>query len=310
MMYYYESFNLKILSQNLELPELNKISESKNYDVLIKEEKINFDIDNKENVYNTNFIKFYPNNVTLKVNDICLFKIEGGNKIYWHKLNNSIKEDDIRTFLLGSAIGSLLIQRGFVVLHGNALEKNGKAIVCLGHSGTGKSTIAYSLMKQGWNLLSDDLVAINENGIVVPGIPRIKLWKDVAVNFKLNINELKPIRNNLKKYSIQGKQIINNRETYPLHALYLLERDFNVDSSSNTETIKIKSEKVNLLRLKNQLYRTRFVKGLGKESELFLKLVKLQKKVPVVRLPVKNSVSTMYKWLIKNDLSQTNFWIP
>ena len=62
------------------------------------------------------------------------------------------------------------MQRGRLVLHGNALHKNGRTIACLGPSGAGKSTLAYFLIKNGWNLISDDLLAINKNGEVYPGI--------------------------------------------------------------------------------------------------------------------------------------------
>ena len=178
MIQFYEAFNLKIRSDNLLIPELNPVNESKDFEILIRENLVNFEGEDSQNIYNTKFIKFHSNKVILKVNNICLIKIENGEKIYWQRLNNNVQEEDVRTFLLGTAIGSLLIQRGLLVLHGNALEKNGKAIVCLGHSGTGKSTIAYSLMQQGWNLISDDLVAINNDRNILPGIPRIKLWKD------------------------------------------------------------------------------------------------------------------------------------
>lgn len=309
MIHFYQAFNLKILSENLILPELYTLKNREKHDIIIRGSKINFENESNPNKYNTPFLNFLSNKLILKVNNICTFRIEGGNSICWEKHDESIQGDDIRTFLLGSAIGALLIQRGFTVFHGNALEKNGKAVICLGQSGAGKSTIAYSLMQQGWNLISDDLVAVNDEGQILPGIPRIKLWKDAVLDFKLDIDTLKPVRNNLKKYVINGEKITSVTKKFPLNAFYLIQRNEDISSLPEIEPEIIKSEKISFWKLKNQLYRPRFVKGLGKEKELFSKLINLQKKVPLIRLPVVNGITKMNDWLKKIDLSTPSSWI-
>ena len=78
---------------------------------------------------------------------------------------------------------------------------------------------------------------------------------------------------------------------------------------SEIEPEIIKSEKISFLKLKNQLYRPRFVKGLGKEKDLFSKIVNLQKKVPLIKLPILNGIDKMNDWLRKNDLSDFNILI-
>ena len=40
-------------------------------------------------------------------------------------------------------------------------------------------------MSKGWNLLSDDLVAVTDDFSVLPGIPRIKLWDDALIHFHI-----------------------------------------------------------------------------------------------------------------------------
>ena len=108
-------------------------------------------------------------------------------------LKNSpdVEDKDILTFLLGSMFGAILMQRGLTLLHGNALEKEGKTIVCLGYSGSGKSTLAYALLQNGWKFMSDDLVAINKGGYILKGIPRLKLWEDSLESFGLNKEKVK-----------------------------------------------------------------------------------------------------------------------
>ena len=87
-------------------------------------------------------------------------------------------EDALRLFLLGSALGCLLTQRGLLVLHGNAFVVDGGCAVVLGHSGAGKSTLAAEMHRRGHLVLSDDVVPVDAAGRAIPGWPRIKLWQD------------------------------------------------------------------------------------------------------------------------------------
>lgn len=87
---------------------------------------------------------------------------------------------ELRAFLLGSASGALLLQRGFLVLHGNAIRVGDSCLVCVGDSGAGKSTLAAGFLQRGYQVLADDVVAVDESGCAIPGYPRIKLWKDAA----------------------------------------------------------------------------------------------------------------------------------
>ena len=143
--------------------------------------------------HDTPFLEMAQGDLRLTVEGIGCFRIHCGKQIAWKRASQYVSDQDLRTFLLGSAVGALLIQRGTLVLHGNALERDGQSIVCLGHSGAGKSTLAYALMLQGWRLLADDLVAITPSGQVLSGIPRIKLWHDAVKAFGLDPDALPPL---------------------------------------------------------------------------------------------------------------------
>ena len=172
--------------------------------------------------HDTPFLEMARGDLRLTVEGIGYFRIHNGEQIAWQRARENVSDQDLRTFLLGSAVGALLIQRGILVLHGNALERDGQAIVCLGHSGAGKSTLAYALMRQGWRLLADDLVAITPDGQVLPGIPRIKLWHDAVKAFGLDPNALPPIRQGMQKYLLLGEAIERAERPCPLKALYLI----------------------------------------------------------------------------------------
>jgi HPr Serine kinase C-terminal domain len=108
----------------------------------------------------------------------------------------------IRVYLLGSAIGALLFQRGLLLIHGNAIEVNGACLVCVGDSGAGKSTLAAAFLQSGYRLLADDVVPVTEAGLATPGFPRIKLWGDAARQFGIATDGLRRIMPDMDKYNV------------------------------------------------------------------------------------------------------------
>jgi hypothetical protein len=255
--------------------------------------------------HDTPFVRMAPGELQLTVEGIGRFRVSGGERISWWREHEGVSDQDIRTFLLGSAVGALLIQRGLLVLHGNGLEKHGEAIVCLGHSGAGKSTLAYALLQQGWRLLADDLVAISPDGLVLPGIPRIKLWHDAARAFGLDPEQLPQMRQGMHKYLLMGEGLQRASEPIPLRALYLLHQRRHADSEAEERRItRISSQKAAALRLRNQAFRPRFVRGLGQEGANFMALAQLQRRVPLATLPVPAGIEAMQRWLLEQDLLQ------
>jgi hypothetical protein len=254
--------------------------------------------------HDTPFLRMARGDLRLEVEGIARFRVSAGECIAFEPWPGDGHPLDLRTFLLGSAVGALLIQRGMLVLHGNALEKDGRAIVGLGHSGAGKSTTAYALMGQGWRLLADDLVAITPDGLVLPGIPRIKLWHDAALAFGLDPEALPPIRQGMRKYLLMGDAVRRAPEPVPLAALFLLQQR-SADGERDPEgarITRITSQKEAALRLRNQAYRPRFVRGLGQEGPNFLALATLQKRVPLATLLLPSSIAAMRDWLERQDL--------
>jgi hypothetical protein len=88
-----------------------------------------------------------------------------------------------RLSLFGPALALILIQRGFLVLHGGAVAFGDRAALVLGPGGMGKSTLTAELCQQGGSLLTDDVVAIDMDAAiprVLPGVPLLKLWPDAV----------------------------------------------------------------------------------------------------------------------------------
>jgi hypothetical protein len=93
---------------------------------------------------------------------------------------------DDRTFeasLLNFVVSTSLTLRGEEPLHATVVDLDGRAVGLLGPSGVGKSTLAASLIGQGADLVTDDLLRLTfESGraIAHPGPYRLKLFEEPA----------------------------------------------------------------------------------------------------------------------------------
>lgn len=137
----------------------------------------------------------------LEVPKVARFYVAGGRDIIIDPAPG-IDQDSVRVFLLGSGFGALLFQRRRLVLHGNAVEFDGKGTICVGPSGVGKSTLTAAFVQRGYRVLADDVVPIDDHGMAIPGYPRIKLWKDVADKLGIETDGLKRIRPALEKFNL------------------------------------------------------------------------------------------------------------
>lgn len=96
---------------------------------------------------------------------------------------SGIPVPDVLAVVESIGVASYLAAAGVPLLHAAAVEIDGRAILLLGQSGAGKSTIAGALVASGCPLLSDDVAAITQvpEGLrVQPGGRRLRLSRDSA----------------------------------------------------------------------------------------------------------------------------------
>jgi hypothetical protein len=92
----------------------------------------------------------------LNIDGVARFLIQDGKEIIVERAAEG-DDDSLRLFLLSSALGALLQQRGILTLHSSAIEVEGGCVGFLGSSGVGKSTLAAALLQRGYRLLTDDI---------------------------------------------------------------------------------------------------------------------------------------------------------
>lgn len=141
------------------------------------------------------------NDFLFRLDSIGRYRVQNGSEITVQAEKNASLEE-IQLFLLGSAMGGLLHQRGILPIHGSAISNDHDAYVIAGVSSSGKSSLAAAFSERGFSLLTDDVSVIqfkDGNPFVHPGTPYLKLWSDVLSQFN-EVSELQRVRPKLEKF--------------------------------------------------------------------------------------------------------------
>jgi hypothetical protein len=87
----------------------------------------------------------------------------------------------VRDRIHDTMLPALLVQRGDLLLHGSAVAHGNRALLFLGSSGSGKSTIASLLSRRGCAVVTDDIVCVRNHadGLQLwPGASCLRLLPD------------------------------------------------------------------------------------------------------------------------------------
>ena len=115
-----------------------------------------------------------------------VMRVTGGNLIEVDPSEDA-SESFIGVYLMGSCMGAILCQRGFMLLHGSCVTDGTRSILITGDSGAGKSTMAAEFLKRDWKLLTDDVATVfDADGIpmVQSSYPSQKLWQDALDRYE------------------------------------------------------------------------------------------------------------------------------
>jgi hypothetical protein len=134
-------------------------------------------------------------------------------------------EKILSLFILSEALGLILFQKGYFLLHGSAIQLNNKGIVFVGEPGAGKSTTVAAFAQKGVSIISDDLVCIRINELgkpsLIPAFSQIKIWEKSVEGLQLNKNGLDVVRTGSNKFSWH-ESISFEEEDVPLEQIFIL----------------------------------------------------------------------------------------
>ena len=258
--------------------------------------------------HSTAIVQMSDDDWRLSLEGIGWFRVSQGQSIEWERWDDSVSDRDLRTFLVSTALGALMIQRGNLMLHATTIVKEGKAVLLLGEPACGKSTLAFCLQENGWKLLSSEITHVDSNGLAWPGVQQIKLWLDATMELELNRDNLPPVRKGLKRYSIMPTDPTILNQPIPLSTIYELvrpkrgEKQEEEKSEPKISTWHVIKQQRVLLHLRNKAYQPRFYRGMQKEQQLFMHAASLAKNFELHRLFLPDDIQEMKRALNNVDL--------
>ena len=263
-MYIYQAFGLSITA-DLKIIECLPIKDTDRIDVHILSGVV------------PDTIKENQNQLLINLPQIGKILIENGVAISYMK-HVDTHEDNLRLFLLGSAMGALLQQRGYIVLHGNAISFDKKTCsIFVGNQGAGKSTTAAWHYQQGASILADDVCAIyfesDGKPYVIPSYPQLKLWKNSTDLLNISTTPLRRLRAQDEKFALP---ILESFSAKPL----AIDRIIEIQQEHITEENVKSGKKLSILT--KHSYRYHFLNRMGLTSAYSKSLMRLAGKVEML----------------------------
>lgn len=266
------------VDSDLDLPELRTAGSGSDADIVIRQGRVAEPVDPDRGALTT-YIDGEPGRLWLNMPNSVRLEITGGHRITYERYPGAA-DDEVRLFLLGSGVGAIMMQRGHVLIHGNAVVIPGRegAVVCIGDSGAGKSTTAVAMMRRGWQVLSDDVCPLTGDDAILPGTGHARLWQDAAQRLGIDTGDLRRTRGEDAKFIVPLGRA-HCATSQPVRAFYWLVPD-EVDRVSVQRVQGFEAFRV----LRNNAYRPEYLRVLGVEAHYLRRLAALGARIPVFRI--------------------------
>lgn len=289
----------------VEIPEAIKLTEDKNskhIDVNIKYSHMTKEIES--HLANGERYGYNKDEFWFAIDNVAIYRICNGDTIYIEDTGGVASE--IKTFLLGSAFGALLIQRNIVAIHGGTILLGDSAITITGDTGAGKSTLTSAFSISGCKFFADDVSALDitkdEEVYIRPAYPQQKLCRDAVIKLGLSFDDLKWIDEDRDKFAVPSHKTFIKE---PKKLKYIIEICVDKDNKLNTD-IDIEEVKgiQKLQSMMKNVYRVEVIDITGIDKEYFKKVSKIAGKVKYYRITRKKDIFTIDKEmdLIKSQI--------
>ncbi|WP_035241287.1 hypothetical protein [Desulfobacter vibrioformis] len=271
----YHAFGLNIAS---DLPFLNMPERQAIPDVVVRYGAVPDAIPGAVN--KSAWYQAAPGAFLFRVDGVAGYHITRGKRITIERAAGALDEE-ILLFLMGSAMGALLHQRGMLPLHAGAIAVDNEAVLFCGPSGIGKSTLSAAFHKRGLPLLADDVcgVTVGREVRVVAGFSQLKLWED-------SLGQLNKSKDGLRRVSKDPDFRKFFVPIDPPGTQALAVRSLFILSSAGKDEFEV-SELKGRARIEPVMantYRPGFLKGLGIQQAHFRMCARLANQARVIRV--------------------------
>ena len=223
------------------------------------------------------YVQFQSGAVLFVVPNVARYLISGGTQIVVQPAAGA-NQDILLVYLLGTACGLLLHQRGSTVLHAGAIETSHGAVAFVGRSGIGKSTLLAALQHRGYRVLADDVCAISRDAEgrphLYPGPAHLKLWRDAATMLGYDVAPLR--RTDLWRDKYLLPLAAGSTQSVPLHAIYA--PSISQEQAVRVETLPYRQRVQVVLQ---HTYRNYCLNEMGLAADHFVRSAALARETPI-----------------------------
>jgi hypothetical protein len=219
----------------------------------------------------------------LVVPRVARYRIQDGRSITVDA-DAAVPERNLRLFLLGSAFGALLHQRGLLPLHANAIEIGKKAVAFMGASGEGKSTLAAWFHDRGHRVIADDVCVVKltaeGKAFAAPGQQRLRLWKEAleaSGRDSSSYDRSFAGREDIEKFDVPLEPARHRPDDCELAGVYVLEtaNHFSIEQLSGLQAAEA---------LFSHTYRGRYINDAGSQRQHWQSAMSLVQYIPIFRI--------------------------
>ena len=184
--------------------------------------------------------------------------------------------EHLLTLMLGSGLACSLFHSQYLPLHGAAISTGKGALLFLGASGRGKSTIAITAASAGWQVLTDDVISLNASQpqqpiLVYPSHGRFKTQLSTASALGFHTDSIFTTAPGTKKYPCYLPPAFISQQAQPVVAVYFLQPH----RTNSQHQLQSLSPMLAIEALSKQLYRPRLASLLKKQPLVLQQHAKL-----------------------------------
>lgn len=184
---------------------------------------------------------------------IAAFRASEGRLLEVHSFTD--EPDVLSLFTVSEALGLILFQRKYFLLHASAVKTGNTGWIFMGAPGAGKSTTCAAFVKAGCPLLSDDLTAItfDENGrpFILPAYPQLKIWEQSVAGLNFRKDELNPVSEGVNKFALHPRENFP-AEPVPLSRMYFIHKNDSLPGNRRMKASEFPPETLKHFPMPNQ----------------------------------------------------------
>jgi hypothetical protein len=189
--------------------------------------------------------------VRMAYDDGIQFWLDRRHENIWASWPDHLVLENAVSYLMGPVLGVLLRLRGVTCLHASAVAIEDRGVAFVGSAGAGKSTMAAAFSKLGYAVLSDDVVALEEQDdafYAVGGHPQLCLWPE-SVKMLYGSEEALPRFNprwEKRRLGLGDQGTRFEDRALPLQVIYLM-GDRRPDLAPSLETLRSQAALLDLV---------------------------------------------------------------